>query len=79
MKKVFVLTIVVLVIISSYVALIFRTDSLEQDCREQVTKNMQNPDELVQISNQEKEKLGMDKGLIPTRSYYETLKCLYKK
>lgn len=48
----------------------------EDRCESEVEAKVVNPNELVMLPAQEKERLRIPEELIPTRRYYETQKCL---
>lgn len=48
-------------------------------CQDVAYSRVTNPNELAQISIEEKQELGIDPELTPTNIYYETMKCLKNK
>lgn len=78
MRAVFAIVVVVFIAISIFFSLVLLQDHNEQKCWEMATAKIQdNPDQLVEIPELEKEALGMGRGFIPTKRYYEKQKCLY--
>lgn len=60
-----------------WIFLVFRYENLEDKCYEYVDRTFGTElYELVEISNEEKDSLGIEKGLNPSRRYYEIKKCL---
>lgn len=64
-----------------FVGLVFWADYIKDKCYQIVDNRTDiNPNELLtNLDEAEKEKLGMDKDLIPGRRYYEMKKCVYER
>jgi len=84
-NKKFLKKITITFFICGLIIYIFVVGAMYSDYREDQCRNFfyrqgyENPNELLDISREEKQSLGIDEELIPTRSYYEQMRCLANK
>jgi hypothetical protein len=79
-KTITVLVTTVLLCFLIFVGLVFYHDYLEDECYKKVdATQIDKPNELIEISLQEKKQLKIDESLIPSKRYYEMQKCMQGK
>lgn len=71
------LSIIMLFFLLAFLFLYF--EKLEDNCWLYANSVTENPDELIEISSQERIRLGIDAGLVPTKRYYEQQKCIKER
>ncbi|MBP9690797.1 hypothetical protein KBD81_01825 [Candidatus Woesebacteria bacterium] len=81
LRNIILVTIITIVLcFLSFVGLVFYQDYLEDECYKKVdAAQLDNPNELIEISLQEKKELKIDESLIPSKRYYEMQKCMQGK
>lgn len=75
---------ILLTLLIGWILLFFRVNEHKQKCVRYIYENSEeNLNELVNISQEEKETLGIEKDLTPSKGHYEIRKCItnqeYKK
>lgn len=79
-KIISILVTVVLLSFLIFVGLVIYQDYLEDQCFKKVdASQIENPNQLMEISPQEKKELKIEQSLTPTKRFYEAHKCMQSK